>query len=187
MNYRTATLADIPSIAALQKLYHVLTVSEADKPDGFVTTLFTEGQFKSIIEQENGIALALDSEHIIGYAMAASWYYWSAWPFFQHMIADLPNITYLGKTPDLENSYQYGPICIHKDYRGSEVLFGLFELSRQTMANHYPILLTFINHINTRSYKAHVEKLELDVIKNFEYDHNQYYYLGYDTSKPVLY
>lgn len=185
MIYRTTTQDDIPGITALQKLYHVSTVSEADKPDGFVTTLFTQEQFASIIRQENGIALALDGERVIGYAMAASWHYWSAWPFFQNMIADLPNITYLGTTPDLENSYQYGPICIHRDYRGTTVLPNLFELSRQTMEKRFPILLTFINHINPRSYKAHVDKLGLDVIKNFEYNNNQYYYLGYDTSKPV--
>jgi hypothetical protein len=83
----------------------------------------------------------------------------------------------------MDNSYQYGPICIDKDYRGTEVLPNVFEFSRIQMCERYPILITFINHINPRSYNAHVNKLGLDVIKSFEFNNNQYYELGYDTSK----
>ncbi|HSN65817.1 MAG TPA: GNAT family acetyltransferase, partial [Fusibacter sp.] len=114
MIYRNATLADIPKISELQSIYHVSTISEEDKPNGFVTTLFSEQQFKEIIEKEQGLAIACDGDAVVAYVMAASWDYWSAWPLFQHMIQDLPNTEYLGQTLTLENSYQYGPICIHK-------------------------------------------------------------------------
>ena len=53
------------------------------------------------------------------------------------------------------------------------------------MNKRYPILITFINHINPRSYIAHTKKLGLDLIKNFEFNNNQYYELGYDTSKKT--
>jgi hypothetical protein len=115
--------------------------------------------------------------------MAASWGYWSKWPLFQHMINDLHNTEYMGQTLSVENSYQYGPICIHKDYRGTEVLNKIFDFSRIQMKERYPILITFINHINTRSYHAHTKKLGLDVIKSFAFNNNNYYELGYDTSK----
>ena len=183
MQYRNAGMEDIPGIAALQQKYHVSTISDEDRPDGFVTTLFSEAQFAGLIEQENGLAIALDGEKVVAYAMAASWQYWSAWPLFQYMIADLPKTEYLGQRLSTENSYQYGPICIHRDYRGTEVLPNLFEFSRTQMAERFPILITFINQINPRSYKAHTEKLGLDVIKTFEFNNNQYYELGYDMSK----
>lgn len=183
MEYRNATLADIPTVSELQKKYHVSTISEEDKPDGFVTTLFTEEQFKELIEKENGLAIACHGNKVVGYAMAASWEYWSAWPLFQHMIKDLPNTEYLGQVLSMENSYQYGPICIHRDYRGSDVLPNLFEFSRTQMEKRYPILITFINQVNPRSYKAHTKKLQLDVIKTFEFNNNHYYELGYDTTK----
>lgn len=185
MIYRNATVEDIPKIEELQRIYHINTINEEDKADGFVTTLFTHDQFKELIESEQGVALACDGDRIAGYAMAASWEYWSKWPLFQHMIADLPNNEYLGRQLDTMNSYQYGPICIHKDYRGTEVLPMLFDFSREQMSRRYPILITFINHINPRSYKAHVEKLGLDVIKDFQFNNNNYYELGYDTSKKV--
>lgn len=183
MHYRNAEKEDIPGIAALQQKYHVSTISDEDRPDGFVTTLFSEAQFAELIEKENGLAIALDGEKIVAYAMAASWQYWSAWPLFQYMIEDLPNTEYLGQRLSTENSYQYGPICIHRDYRGTEVLPNLFEFSRRQMAPRFPILITFINKINSRSFKAHTEKLGLEVIKTFEFNNNQYYDLGYDMSK----
>ncbi|HLR21968.1 MAG TPA: GNAT family acetyltransferase [Tissierellaceae bacterium] len=183
MEYRNATFNDIGSVKELQEEYHVSTISDIDRPDGFVTTLFTEKQFKELIQEENGLVVACDGDKIVGYAMAASWEYWSEWPLFQYMIKDLSNTTYLGETLSTENSYQYGPICIHKDYRGTKVLPNLFEFSRIQMKERYPILITFINHINPRSYRAHSKKLDLDTIKDFEFNNNQYYELGYDTSK----
>lgn len=183
MIYRNAIINDIPAIFELQQTYHVATINEADKKDGFVTTLFTEEQLTELIERENGIALACDGDRIAAYAMAASWEYWSKWPLFQHMIQDLPHTQYLGRSLSVENSYQYGPICIHKDYRGTDVLPELFAFSAAQMSRRYPILITFINHINPRSYAAHTKKLGLDVIKNFDFNNNHYYELGYDVSK----
>ena len=69
----------------------------------------------------------------------------------------------------LENSYQYGPIAVHTDYRGSDVFPNLFEFSRIEMSKRYPILITFVNKINPRSFKAH-KKLGLDVIKEFQFN-----------------
>ena len=183
--YRNATLKDIPGVSELQQKYHVSTISDEDRPDGFVTTLFAEEQFKELIEKENGLAIACDDDKIVAYAMAASWKYWSAWPLFQYMIEDLPNTRYLGQVLSTENSYQYGPICIHRDYRGTEVLPNIFEFSRFQMKKRYPILITFINQINKRSMTAHTKKLGLDIIKAFEFNNNQYYELGYDTSKKT--
>ncbi|WP_312700158.1 GNAT family acetyltransferase [Sedimentibacter sp.] len=185
MEYRNAELKDINKIQSLQQKYHISTISDEDKPHGFVTTLFSEDQFKGLIEKENGLAIACDGEKVVGYAMAASWQYWSAWPLFQHMISDLPDTTYLNMVLSTENSYQYGPICIDKAYRGTEVLPNLFEFSRLQMKDRYPILITFINHVNNRSYDAHTRKLGLEVIKNFEFNNNHYYELGYDMTKKT--
>ena len=186
MIYRNANFDDIEAISKLQEKYHVLTINEDDKKDGFVTTLFTTEQFKEIIEKENGLAIACDGDKVVGYAMAASWEFWSKWPLFQFMIADLPSTTYLGEVLSTENSYQYGPICIDKAYRTSDVLPNLFEFSRQQMSKRYPIMITFINHINPRSYEAHTRKLGIDVIKNFDFNNNHYYELGYDMKKKTL-
>ncbi|MDO5725862.1 MAG: GNAT family acetyltransferase [Tissierellia bacterium] len=184
MNYRQAKIEDIPQIEKLQKRYHVDTISDEDRPNGFVTTLFTTEQFKNLITEEDGLTIALDGDKIIGYAMAASWDYWSQWPLFQHMIKDLPNMEFHGTKLDTKNSFQYGPICVDAEYRGSDVFPNLFETSRLNMKERFPILVTFINRVNPRSLRAH-EKLELEIIKPFEFNNNNYYALGYDMEKKT--
>ena len=183
MLYRNATIDDIAQIEELQKKYHVSFISEEDKKSGFVTTLFTREQLTELIEKENGISLAFDGDKVVAYAMAGSWEFWSKWPLFQYMIADLENVTYLGRQLTTENSYQYGPVCIDMAYRGQGVLQSLFAHSARQMGRRYPILITFINHLNPRSYTAHTKKVGLDVIKDFSFNGNNYYELGYDTSK----
>jgi len=183
MIYRNATVADIPQIEELQKRYHVSFINEEEKKNGFVTTLFTREQLTELIEQEDGISLACDGQTVVAYAMAGSWQFWSKWPLFQYMIADLPNVTYLGQTLSTENSYQYGPVCIDMAYRGQGVLQELFAHSAGQMSKRYPILITFINHLNPRSFTAHTQKVGLDVIKDFSFNGNNYYELGYDTAR----
>ena len=185
MLYHNATVADIPQIESLQKRYHVSFINEEEKKNGFVTTLFTPDQLTELIEQEDGISLACDGDKVVAYAMAGSWQFWSKWPLFQYMIANLPNTQYLGQTLTTENSYQYGPVCIDMAYRGQGVLQKLFAHSARQMNKRYPILITFINHVNPRSFKAHTEKVGLEVIKNFSFNGNNYYELGYDTSRAL--
>lgn len=184
MEYKLATVKDIPSIEKLQKRYHIDTISDEDRADGYVTTLFTPEQFRSLIENESGLSVAVDDEEIVGYAMAASWKYWSAWPLFQTMIADLPHLFFLGETLSTDNSFQYGPICVDRAYRSSSVFPNLFEFSRRTMQRRYPILVTFINQANPRSLRAH-EKLGLEILAPFAFNQNQYFTLAYDMQKKT--
>jgi len=71
----------------------------------------------------------------------------------------LPNLEYLGQKLSIDNSYQYGSVCIDKSVRGSGVLEEIFDFAREGMSKKYPILVTFINKINPRSYEAHTRKL----------------------------
>lgn len=185
MDCRLATIDDIEEILALQGKYHVNTISEEDKADGFVTTLFTRKNLEDLINLEKGLHIAIKDSKIVAYVMAASWQYWSAWPFFRYMISKLHELEYLNLKLDIENSYQYGPICIDKSVRGTGVLEAIFEFSRQEMKDRYPILVTFINKNNPRSYQAHVRKLGLEIIETFELNNNNYYELAYDMKKPI--
>ena len=185
MKLKIAELSDIESILKLHFKYQVDSIEEEDKKDGFVTTSFTKEQLSSLISQEQGLFIALEDDEVVGYVMSASWEFWSIWPMFAYMIQDLDSLEYLGQKLSVKNSYQYGPVCIDKKYRGSGLLEELFDFSRVEMAKKYPILVTFINKINPRSYAAHTQKLGLTLIKEFEFNNNSYYELVYDTSKPV--
>ncbi|SHM04605.1 GNAT family N-acetyltransferase [Hymenobacter psychrotolerans] len=185
MQLKLASLEDIDGVLALHQKYQLATIAEEDKPDGFVTTAFTREQLTQLIEQEQGLSVATDEGQVVAYVMAASWQFWAEWPIFAHMIADLPNLEYAGYRLTTENSYQYGPVCVDKAYRGSGLLKQIFDFSRAQMATRYPVLVTFINRINGRSYAAHTRKLGLAVIREFAFNGNQYYELACATTARV--
>jgi hypothetical protein len=182
MHYKIAELLDIDATLKLHAKYQIDTIKEEDKKDGFVTTAFTKEELTQLIEQEQGLFIAKEGDEVLAYVMAASWQFWSKWAMFQHMITELPKLEYMGQTLCVDNSYQYGPICIDKSVRGTEVLKEIFNFSLGHMAKRYPILVTFVNQINPRSYEAHTRKLGLDVIQEFEFNGNRYWELGCFTS-----
>ncbi|HHH54286.1 MAG TPA: GNAT family acetyltransferase [Bacteroidetes bacterium] len=187
MKLKIAQLSDIDGILKLHNKYQIDSIKEEDKKDGFVTTSFDYEQLANIITQEQGIFIAVaENNEVLGYVMSASWQYWSAWSMFAFMIEDLPNLTYKGQTLTINDSYQYGSVCIDKSVKGSGLLEKLFDFSLEYMSKRYAILVTFVNKLNTRSYAAHKRKLGLEVIQEFSFNSNNYYELVYDTSNRVL-
>lgn len=183
--YRTATLDDIPQILTLHARYQVDTISDDDRKDGFITTSFNEEQLTDIIQKEQGLFLAVKNETIVAYVMAASWQFWSQWPLFAHMIKSLPEKTYQGHALSIDNSYQYGPACVDKSVRGSGIFEGVFDFALKEMSRRYPVLITFINKINPRSFAAHTQKVGLDVVNEFEFNNNQYFELACLTQRGI--
>ncbi|WP_370977817.1 N-acetyltransferase family protein [Agaribacterium sp. ZY112] len=176
--YRLAQRADIELILELHARYQIDTIADDDRKDGFITTAFTKEQLKELIDKEQGLFVAQKGETIVAYVMAASWLYWSRWPMFAHMVAGLSELEYEGYRLDVVNSYQYGPVCVDKSVRGQGVFEAVFYFALQAMANRYPVLVTFINKVNTRSFAAHTKKVALQVIHEFEFNNNHYYELA---------
>lgn len=186
MEYKIAQIEDIEKVLELHFKYQIDTIRQEDKKDGFITTAFTKEQMIDLITLEQGLFIAVENERVVAYVMSASWNFWSRWSMFAFMMEDLHNLEYLGQKLSVQNSYQYGPVCVDKEYRGSGVLEKIFDFARENMAKRFPILVTFINKINPRSYEAHTKKLKLEVIKEFSYNNNNYYELVYDTSKSLF-
>jgi hypothetical protein len=180
---RQASLQDIPGILKLQALYLFDNLSEKEREDGFVTTPFNESQIADIIA-ENGLFLALDNKKIIAYMFAGSWKFFSQWPIFAYMISRFPKLKFKDFITTTENSFQYGPVCLHEAYRGTGLLEKLFEAMRIATAPKYPLGITFINMINQRSYRAHVNKLGWAVADEFSFNDRQYYALAFQMNLP---
>jgi len=182
MEYKIAELSDIDATLKLHAKYQIDTIAESDKKDGFVTTPFTREELTGLIEQEQGLFIAKEGEEVLAYVMSASWEFWSKWAMFAYMIEELSKLEYKGMKLSTDNSYQYGPICIEKRVRGTEVLDKIFHFALKEMSKRYPILITFVNKINPRSFEAHHRKLGLDIIQEFKYNSNQYCEMGCLTS-----
>ena len=184
IQFKIATLNDIDGVLALQELYLVSNLSEEEKTGGFVTTPFTIAQLTSVIECHN-LFVAKDNNKIIAYIFAGSWDFFSQWPIFKYMISLLPDLQFLDFDCNTKNSFQYGPISIHKDYRGKGLIIPFFEFMRIHMKNKFPLALKFINKTNLPSRKAHTEKLKWNIIADFQFNNNEYYILAYNMNQKV--
>jgi hypothetical protein len=181
---QVAKTTDIPGILALQELYLVSNMTEEEKKSGFVTTPFSVAQLQEVIDQE-GLFIAKDNTKIIAYIFAASWNYFSQWAIFNHMTPLLPEITFRDFKLTTSNTFQYGPICIDKKYRGKGLINPFFDFMRVHLLKKFPVSITFINKTNLPSQKAHIEKLKWEVVGDFEFNNNNYFILGYDMKQPA--
>lgn len=184
IQFETAKISDIDGVLALQELYLVANLSEEEKASGFVTTPFTIEQLTEVIN-ENNLFIAKDNNKIIAYIFAGSWDFFKQWPIFNYMSSLFTELTFLDFEITTNNSFQYGPICIHKEHRGKGLITPLFEFMRTHMLHKYPLALTFINKINIPSTKAHTEKLKWTIIGDFQFNNNEYFILAYDMSQAV--
>lgn len=182
--FKIANISDIDGVLALQDLYLISNLSEDEKKEGFVTTPFTIIQLTAVIRAQN-LFVAKDENRIVAYIFTGSWEFFSQWPIFNYMTALFPTLTFLNFDITTLNSFQYGPICIHKEYRSQGLIKPFFEFMRKNLLIQYSLSLTFINKINIPSLKAHITKLKWTIIGEFQYNNNTYFILAYDLDKAV--
>jgi len=185
MLIRRATAADFGGILQLQELNLYANLAQDEHANGFVTTPFNTVQLESLL-MEDSVFVALDEGMVVGYILAGTWQYYSIWPIFRHMVTRFPIHGPFDTPIRADNCFQYGPICIADNYRGSDMLLHLFEYMRLAFSNRFPIGYTFINRVNQRSLNAHTRKLGLQITDQFEFDDRSYYGLAFDTKRSVM-
>jgi hypothetical protein len=177
---------DIDGVLSLQENNLYGNLNEEELKNGFVTTPFTINQLEEIIKQ-NGMFIAENEKHkIIAYAFAGSWEYFEQWEIFNFMVSRFSTLLFKEYEITTDNSFQYGPVCIDKNYRGIGILNLIFEEMRIEFYKKYLISITFINKVNEISEKAHTKKLGWEVIDEFVFSGNTYIVLGFDMKNSVL-
>lgn len=180
MQIKIATLEDLEGVFKLQEKYHLNSISVENKRNGFVTVKFTRQQFSDLISNEKGLFVVIVKQQVVGYAVAASWGYCSAWPIFDFVARKLCEFCYSNKKLSVENTFQYGPVCLDSSIRGTGTFEGIFKVATREISEKYPTLIAFINKTNPRSFAAATTKTGFDTIDEFRYNDNTYYLLGYD-------
>lgn len=185
MKTSIATNTDIQGVLDLQKVNLYKNLTEEQRKSGFVTTPFTKEQLQELVASNGLFALKVQGK-IKGYTMAASWDYFAQWAIFPFMLGRLKGNKYNGIEISASNSYQYGPVCIANDLRGSNAFPLVFEEMRLEMTKRYPIGITFINQVNQRSYQAHIKRLNMNMVDKFKFSGRNYYGLAFDSRNTVL-
>ncbi len=178
MEARLGVSGDIKMILDLQEKNLVTNLTQEKMKSGFVTTPFTDAQLLGLIDI-NGLFVLEEGSSIIGYTMAAGWDYFKGRPMFDYMIERFAGLIYKGEVITYENSFQYGPVCIALERRGTKAFPCLFDRMKKQMSDNFKVGTTFINKINTRSFEAHTRKTQLEVIDEFDFNSNHYYGLGF--------
>ncbi len=178
---RTALEYDINGILDLQSRNLYSNLSPSELAGGFVTTPFTPDLLRQLLIQ-NGVFVVENESNIQGYLLAGNWKFFAQWEIFKVMISRLPNLRFQDREITVNNSFQYGPICIDLSIRGSEVFSQLFESMKSSFAPKFPIGVTFINKLNQRSFAAHTRKLNLEIVDEFEFNGNTFYTLAFSTA-----
>ncbi len=186
LDLRLAEIEDMEGVKALLRKYHRDSISDEDRPDGFVTTAITDEQLAELIEKERGvtvIAEPLDGgpDRILGFCFAAPWEFWEAWPLFRHMMDIIPDYEFDGRKIVLGETYQYGPMCVDRSIRGTGAFEKLFFTSLEQFRGRFPLMLTFVNQINRRSENAHNNKAHMETIGTFDFGENHYFLMGIRT------
>lgn len=184
MESRKATSSDIDGIVKLQKLNLFAELTEEERKDGFVTTPFTTQQIETCIDN-SGLFVTEDQDKIIAYLFTGTWVFFEQWPIFPYMTSRFSDLKFQDFEISTQATFQYGPVCVDKNYRGRNVFNLVFEAMRLAWIKKFPLSITFINAVNEVSVKAHA-KLGWEVIDHFEFNNNQYLGLAFDMKKSVL-
>lgn len=186
MTTTPATHTDIPGVLALQEKYLYRNMTEEERKAGFVTTPFTQQQIEDILKEKGLFVAKNDAGEVVAYIFAASWKYFEQWEIFNFMVSRFPQVNFRGREITTENSFQYGPVCIDKKYRGQGLFNKLFEEMRLEFVKRYSVSITFINKVNAISTAAHTRKLGWEIIDEFEFNGNNYLALGLDMTVSVM-
>jgi hypothetical protein len=171
---RAARLQDITDFIALQEKYHVSNLTEeAQQTKGFVTMRLTEPQFEELVGKGN-IFLAFSGSILAANAVSGDWAFCKQWAIIEKMESALPQFSLESAEFTIENSFQYGPVCIDEAFRGQNILTLLFNVIQAASALKYRYVVTFINQKNERSIRAHAQKTTLKPIGTFAFNENMY-------------
>lgn len=177
MKARLGLSGDIGMVLDLQEKNLVSNLTAEQMKDGFVTTPFTDAQLLNLVKID-GLFVLEEENSIIGYTMAAGWDYFKGRAMFDYMIERFVGLSYRGEIITYENSFQYGPVCIAAERRGTSAFPILFDRMKDEMFVEFKVGTTFINKINARSLEAHMKKVKMEIIDEFEFNNNSYYGLG---------
>ncbi len=176
--YRRGGSGDIAEILRIQKANLISNLSKADRGDGFLSVEFSPQQLEEM-NREIPIVVADVGSQLGGYLCGSSLGPARQVPLLSHIIDLFPETRFRDRSLNQYRSFIYGPICVDKPLRGQGVVQGLYtELLRQ-LDSSFDVGVLFISHNNPRSLYAHVDKLGMEKVGDFEFNDSGFSLLAF--------
>jgi L-amino acid N-acyltransferase YncA len=173
MELRPVTPHDIADVLQLQAACFIGNLGPEDRGGGFVSSAFTRQQLEEIAK-DGALVVASENDRVIGYLCAASCPYYQQFPLHAALIRHFPEVRYAGRPLDSYRSFIYGPVCIHRGYRGRGILFELYQELLRLLGTKYDLGVALISNDNHPSFSAHVRKLGMALVGNYEFKGEQF-------------
>jgi hypothetical protein len=171
--YRRMRVEDLEQIIAIQNASLLGKVENSDLRDGFVQGEFTPETFKKF-DASVGVMVAEENSHVIGYLCASNPESTRGTPLTDYLLELMQNTELDGIPLNESRCVLTGPICIDRDQRGKGLFEGLYLFLFENIRSHFDIAVAFVDSENPRSLAAHVKKLNMKVVKNYDYNSRNY-------------
>jgi len=168
----------------LQKDNLITNLSEQERSEGFLSVDFTFSQLEKLY-QAPGIFVASEENRVVGYLMTETAEFSSQFPVIATMVRRFDRLNFLRTSLKNDRILVYGPVCIDRKYRGIGVLEGLYKVMRESLKEEFDFGVLFISKSNRRSFSAHVKKLGMFVVYEFEHEGKMFWTLMFSLGKTV--
>ncbi len=147
---RSTSVVELEKILELQECNLTAQVKTEDlETEGFLTVHHTLDQLVKMQKKCPHI-IAISDDRLAGYALCMH-------PVFADQIEVLrPMFRKLKKlNPENRTFIVMGQICVNKSFRKKGVFRGLYDYMRSVLKDDYDMIITEVDHQNTRSLNAH--------------------------------
>jgi len=175
--FRKALPSDYPGIIRLQEENLIANIGEATAREGFLSIEFIERDFDEM-NKDLAVIVAVRNGETLGYLCGTSCEYGARFPVINALISMLPGLSIEGVRLTALNSFIYGPVCVSRSSRGSGVLEGLYGKLKEFAKPRYDFCLLFISETNSRSLDAHLHKLRMKDLGQFDWNGKSFRALG---------
>jgi hypothetical protein len=181
MEYRRCRPEELPAIIALQDAN--LRESVATPQDGFLSARLDAGQFTEIA-RDLALIVAVEANAVAGYLCAAHNALSERVPVVAAMLAQLPRLSFLGRSLASQRTFVYGPVCVAAAWRGKGVLRGMYDALRREIAGDYDAGVLFVAKDNPNSLHAHADGLGMSLVGDFDFGGQRFWILAFPIPLP---
>lgn len=173
INSRRMTDADIDQIIAIQNESLLGKAPEADLKDGFVQGDFTASDFKKF-DDDVAVMVAEEGCKIVGYLCTSHLELHQGKELLKLIAERTESIVFDGKPLSKYQLVMTGPICISKTERGKGIFENLYQTFFDEDGRDFEVAMCFVDDANPRSLAAHINKLGMRVVDEFEFSGRNY-------------
>lgn len=170
---RRMTDSDIEQIIAIQNESLLGKVADADLKDGFVQGEFTAADFKNF-DRDIAVMVAEDDGKLAGYLCTSHLELHQGKELLKFIMKRTESIKFEGKPLSQFKIAMTGPICISKSKRGKGIFEKIYERFFETFGKDFEVSICFVDDANPRSQAAHINKLGMRVVDEFECNGRNY-------------